>query len=218
MGLPLVTKAEYKTYQGISSTTSDTALEILIPKISELVKSICRRSFVDYVDDAKIEYSDGGISSIELAETPVIAVISLEYSTDYGKTYSTLEEFTHYVWARNQDNLRPLLMNTRPLEVYSGSPYGNTNYGYLPYGTVTNPIFPVAINGYRVTYNAGYETLPQDLKLAIFDIIHYYMRNDSAIHSAKATSPNTMQIEYVSNTNFPAHIKRVLDLYTSSYN
>jgi hypothetical protein len=88
----------------------------------------------------------------------------------------------------------------------------------MPYGTVANPIFPVAINGYRVTYNAGYETLPEDLKLVIFDMIAYYMRNDSAIHSTKTISPNTMQIEYVSNTNFPAHIKRVLDLYTSSYN
>jgi len=218
MGLSLVTKAEYKTYQGISSTTSDNALDILIPKISELVKSICRRSFVDYIDDFKVEYSDGGTNTIELAETPVISIISLEYSTDYGKTYTTLEEFTHYAWARNQNNLRPLLMSTRPLEVYSGSPYGNTNYGYMPYGTVANPIFPYTINGYRVTYNAGYETLPEDLKLATFDIIQYYMRNDSAIHSTKTISPNTMQIEYVSNTNFPAHIKRVLDLYTSSYN
>lgn len=218
MGLSLVTKAEYKTYQGISSTTSDGALDLLIPKVSELIKSICRRTFVDYVTDLKVEYSDGGTNTIELKETPIILISSLEYSTDYGQTYTVLTEFTHYVWARNQNNLRPLLMSTQPLEVYSGSPYGNTNYGYMPYGTTANPIFPVAINGYRVTYNAGYDTLPEDLKLAIFDIIQYYMRNDSAIHSTKAISPNTMQIEYVSNTNFPAHIKRVLDLYTASYN
>jgi hypothetical protein len=218
MGLPLVTKAEYKAYQGISSTTSDSAIEILIPKVSELVKSICRRTFVDYIDDAKIEYSDGGTNSIELTETPVISVSSLEYSTDYGKTYEVLEEYTHYVFARNQNNLRPLLMNTRPLEVYSGSPYGNTNYGYMPYGTTANPIFPVAINGYRITYNAGYETIPEDLKLAILDMIAYYIKNDSAIHTHKLASPNTMQIEYISNTHFPAHIKRILDLYTSSYN
>jgi len=218
MGLPLVTKAEYKAYQGISSTTSDSVIDILVPKVSELVKTICGRTFVDYIDDAKVEYSDGGGNSIELTETPVISVSSLEYSTDYGKTYEVLTEFTHYVFARNQNNLRPLLMNTRPLEVYSGSPYGNTNYGYMPYGTTANPIFPVAINGYRVTYNAGYETIPEDLKLAILDIIAYYIKNDSAIHSSKVGSANTMQIEYISNTQFPAHIRRILDLYTSSYN
>lgn len=218
MGLSLVTKAEYKAYQGISSTTSDSVIDILIPKVSELVKTICGRNFVDYIDDAKVEYSDGGTNTIELLETPVISVSSLEYSIDYGKTYEVLEEYTHYVFARNQNNLRPLLMSSQPLEVYSGSPYGNTNYGYMPYGTTANPIFPVAINGYKVTYNAGYETIPEDLKLAILDILAYYIKNDSAIHSSKVGSANTMQIEYISNTQFPAHIRRILDLYTSSYN
>jgi hypothetical protein len=38
MGLPLVTRAEYKAYMGISSTSSDVAIDALIPKVSELVR------------------------------------------------------------------------------------------------------------------------------------------------------------------------------------
>ena len=218
MGLSLITRAEYKAYAGISSTSSDATLDSLIPKISELVKSICRRTFVDYVNDTKIEYSEGGGSTIELEETPVLSVSSVEYSIDYGKTYTSLEEYTNYVFSKKNNNLRPILLSTQPLEVYSSNPYGNTSYGYMPYGSTNDPKFPEAINGYRITYNAGYETLPEDLKLAILDLITYYIRNDAAVHTSKNLSPNTMQIEYVSSTNLPASIKRVLDLYTISYN
>ena len=208
MGLSLVTRAEYKAYQGISSTTSDATIDALIVKVSELVKSICRRTFVDYVDDAKVEYSEGGTPTIELTETPVISVSSLEYSSDYGQTYTTLTEFENYVFSKKNNNLKPLLVATPPPEIL----------GYVPYGSKSNPIFPEAINGYRVTYTAGYETIPEDLRLAVLDLISYYIKNDSAVHTHKMAQPNTMQVEYITNTNLPAHIKRILDLYTASYN
>lgn len=217
MGLPLITRAEYKAYAGISSTSSDSIIDSLIPKVSELVKSICRRTFVDYVNEDKVEYSEGGGPTIELSETPVLAVTSVEYSTDYGQTYTTLEEYTNYVFSKKNNNIRPILLSNQPLEVYTSNPYGNTSYGYTPYGTRNDPKFPEAINGYRITYTAGYESIPEDLKLAIVDLLSYYIKNDSAVHSSKPVNNNTMQIEYVSSTNLPAHIKRILDLYTVSY-
>ena len=190
ISLPLVTRAEYKSYMGISSNTSDSAIDNLIPKVSDLVKTICRRSFIDYVGNPKIEYSEGGTSAIQLDEYPVQSILSLEYSDDYGTNYTTLVQYTDFVLSKATNSLRPILTS----------------------------VFPEAINGYRITYTAGYDDIPADLKLVTLDIIAYYLKNDSAIHSTKNTSSNTMQIEYVSNTNFPAHIKRVLDLYTASYN
>jgi hypothetical protein len=74
------------------------------------------------------------------------------------------------------------------------------------------------INGYKVTYTAGFETIPEELKLAVMDLITYYIKNDAAIHSSKAPGTNTVQIEYVTTTNLPAHIKRVLDQYAANYN
>ena len=49
------------------------------------------------------------------------------------------------------------------------------------------------------------------------DLINYYVRNDSAIHSQKAVGANAVQIEYITSTSLPAHIKRVLDQYTAYY-
>lgn len=189
MGIALVTKTEYKAYMGISSTNEDAKIDILIPKVSTFIKTICRRTFVDYVNDAKTEYFNGGSAFYVPQETPLIAISSLETSADYGASYTNLTEYTDYVLDKEQSVVQ-----------------------YI------KGIFPKLINGYRISYTAGYEILPEDLKLSVLDLITYYSKNDSAIHSNKAPGTNSVQIEYVTTTNLPAHIKRVLDLYTDNYN
>ena len=187
----LITLAEYKAYIGISSTNQDTVINTLIPQVSALVKNICSRTFLDYVDEFKVEISKGSPTNrIILQETPILQVSSVEFSEDYGKTYSTLTEYTDYVVDQDADAVEII-----------ATPY--VNY--------------IKTNAYRVSYTAGYETLPSDLKLAVADLVNYYVRNDSAIHSQKAVGANTVQIEYITTTNLPAHIKRVLDQYTAFY-
>lgn len=191
MAVDLVTKAEYKSYAGITSDTQDAIITAVIPKASQLVKSICRRTFVDYVNDAKIEVHNGGNGSkIYLSEYPVLSISGIEYSTDYGNTYTDLVEFTDYAIDQEDGAI-----------VAIGS----------------DAVFTKYTNGYRITYTAGYEELPQDLKVAVLDLITYYIKNDGSIHSSKAPGTNTVQIEYITTTNLPAHIKRVLDLYTGSF-
>ena len=68
----LVTKQEYKTYAGINSTNQDAEIDFLIPKVSELVKTYCKRSFIDYYDEAKAEIFKGGFANLLLKETPVV--------------------------------------------------------------------------------------------------------------------------------------------------
>lgn len=189
MGLPLVTKSEFKTYVGLTSTSQDAIIDSLIPKVSELVKSICGRTFVDYVNDAKTEYLLGGAKFMNVSEPPITAISSLEYSSDYGASYTTLTEYTDFVWNRRDDTIISL----------------------------TGLDFDSKPNAYRITYTGGYETLPPDLRLATLDLVNYYLRNDMAVHSTRSQGSNTVQIEYVINTNLPAHIKRVLDLYTLSF-
>ena len=199
MGLPLVTRAEYKAYAGISSTSMDTSIDVLIPKVSELVKSICRRTFIDYINDVKMEYSEGGARSIELVETPITQVISVEFSGDYGRSYDNLVEYEDYAVSKATNSIRPIKA--------SSDSYSNNS-----------PMFTEAINGYRITYTGGYDTgIPEDLKVAVLDLLSYYLKNDSAVHTHKLAQPNTMQVEYIASTNLPAHIKRILDLYTVSY-
>lgn len=189
MGLSLITKAEYKAYMGLTSTNEDTKIDILIPKVSSLVKEYCKRSFLDYVNEGKVEFFDGGTSIFVPSEGPLLAVTSLEYSTNYGVTYTDLVENTDYVVLISKSII-------------------------IPVGTMEFPYYP---NGYKLTYNSGYEVLPESLKLAIIDLITYYIKNDSAVHSSRAPGGNTVQIEYITTTSLPAHIRRVLDLYTDNY-
>jgi len=189
MGLSLVTKAEYKAYVGINSTNSDAEIDSLIPKVSELVKNYCRRSFIDYMTDEKTELFSGG-DRFYLKEFPVDKILLLEYSSDYGQNYQELVEYTDWVLDKQTDSILPInAQNT----------------------------FTEAVNGYRVMYNGGFEKIPEDLKLAVMDLITYYMKNESSIHNTKTPTSNTMQVEYITSTNLPAHIKRILDLYVADY-
>ena len=192
MGIDLVTLAEYKAYVGITSTEQDTAMSNLITGVSDLVKTLCFRSFVDHIDDPIVEVFNGGMPTYVLQEGPVIAVKGLEWSADYGNTYTDLTEFVDYVVSTDSDN--PVIYCV------------NAEY------------FPPGINAYRVTYTSGYETVPNDLKLAVMDLVTYYLKHDSAVHSTKNPGSNTIQIEYITKTDLPAPIKRVLDIYTDSYN
>ncbi len=139
----LITRAEYKNYLGITSNNKDTEIDLLIPKVSQLVKTYCRRNFTDYYDEAKIEYFDGGFDRLILKETPVTNVLQVSQSTNYGKTYATtLVEFTD--WIQDGDSIRMV-----------ASP------GY----------FALHPRGYKVSYFAGYEFVPDDLKLAVLDLL-----------------------------------------------
>ena len=189
MAANLITRAEYKANAGISSNNQDVAIDSLIPKISQLVKTYCRRSFIDFYDEPKTELFNGGFDKIILKETPLVSVAAVETSTDFGKTFTTLVEFEDYVIDEENDSII----------------------------AISNMGFPSLLKGYKVTYFAGYEKVPEDLKLAALDMLVYYMKNDSAVHSSKNSNPNSMQVEYISGTQFPAHIRRVLDQYTADY-
>ena len=188
MGANLITRQEYKAYANISSTNSDAEIDLLIPKVSELVKTYCRRSFVDYVDEARTEVFEGGFGSLLLKETPVTQIISVQKSSDYGQTYTKLTKFTD--WVQSGDY------------VVSIDPRG----------------FEPLVNGYKVSYFAGYETVPEDLKLAVLDLVTYYRKNDASVHNNRTPGGGgSVQLEYLTNTGFPAHIRRVLDMYVADY-
>lgn len=189
MAANLVTRAEYKAYTGIKSENQDTEIDSLIPKVSQLVKTYCRRTFNDYVDDPKVEVYSGGSNFLIPKESPIITVLSLETSDDYGATYTSLTEFIDYAVDLETDTIVSL--------AYDG--------------------FLKKTNGYKLSYFAGYETLPQDLKLVIFDLISYYMKNDAVSHMQKTTSSGSLQLEYMTSAQFPSHIARVLNLYKQSW-
>lgn len=198
----LITLECFKEYKGIKSTPKDGKLQSLISMISELVEHYCNRRFTSFesIANAKVEGFDAKTNIVYLTEFPVITVLNVFTSVDGGRTQ---------------------------LEIFEGtSP--NVSGGYfadLENGTVATQRtvdkfltqYDTPYRSLEVIYRAGYteETLPEDLKLTVMDLIDYYESEQR--HPSKSLAGATIDNPqpYLANS-FPPHIRRVLDLYRFS--
>jgi hypothetical protein len=177
---PLITLDEYKTYTSISSTDKDDRLEPIIKRVSEFVKTYCARSFIDSYDRSTQTF------------TPLV-----QYFNTPGQLFT--REF-------------PI---QEIISVEISQDYGKTytateNYALDNQNDAVQVLGDfVGTNAYRVTYTAGYKSLPEDLKLAVLDLVDYYYRGESTTRK----SNGNVVVEYVTSSDLPPHIKRVLDLY-----
>ena len=190
----LVTLTEYKEAEGIANPKEDLRLQTLIPSISQLVKTYCGNSIVDFYSSNKIEDFDiyWETFAVQLTESPIVDVVSVQERGSYDEAYTTLTTGAHeyYLDTRTDSIIR------------TNNSGGRLNWKH-------------GVGAVRVTYKAGYASTPEDLKLAVFDLITYYLRDE---HKERRTlggasiqnQPSTSQRN---NVAFPDHIKRVLDLY-----
>ena len=74
---------DYKTLAGISSSTDDSKLEELIDSVSQLVKTYCGVSFLDYYSADKTEFITKNFSThlVELTESPVVEIVTVQERT-----------------------------------------------------------------------------------------------------------------------------------------
>ena len=186
----LVTVNEYKDAEGIRGEKEDDRLNVVVPQVSDLVKRYCGTSFVDYFDTNKIEtfsINDNYTSTIIVSE-----VAKVEERTTYSGDYSelTTSDYEYFVDLESDAVIRT-------------DDNGN------------HKMWAKGVGAVKITYKAGYADCPKDLKLAIFDLITYYMKDE---HKQRQTLGGaTLQNQGTSgmrtSTDFPDHIKRVLDLY-----
>ena len=190
----LTTLSDYKASEGIQSPKDDARLNFLIPSVSELVKTYCGNSFVDYYSTNKVESInvDWDTHIIQLTESPVNTIVSVEERETYDSSYTTLTTTSHEYY-----------LNTSTDSIVRTT--GGTTYKHWARG-------PGAV---RVTYTAGYASLPLDLRLAVFDLITYYLKDEHKERRtiAGASIQNQASSSQRNNVAFPDHIKRVLDLY-----
>ena len=75
--------------------------------------------------------------------------------------------------------------------------------------------FKIGHKAVKVVYTAGYSATPDDLKLAIFDLIKYYLKDErkACMQIAGAMVENQVSTSLANNIGFPDHIKRILDFY-----
>ena len=190
----LITLADYKDAEGIQSPKDDLRINSLIPSISQLVKTYCGNSIIDFYSSNKVEDFDiyWETFAVQLTESPIVDVVSVQERGSYDEAYTTLTTGAHeyYLDTRTDSIIR------------TNNSGGRLNWKH-------------GVGAVRVTYKAGYASTPEDLKLAVFDLITYYLRDE---HKERRTlggasiqnQPSTSQRN---NVAFPDHIKRVLDLY-----
>ena len=189
----LITLQEYKTAEGISAPKDDARLNVLIPSVSELVKTYCGNTFVDFFSSNKTEEFniDWGTHVVQLTESPVNAIVSVQERETYSSSYATL---TTGAYEYALDKTTDSILRT------TGGGYKN---------------WPVGVAAVKVVYTAGYSAVPSDLKLAVLDLVTYYLKDEHKQRQtiAGASLQNQGSTSQNNNVSFPDHIKRVLDLY-----
>ena len=189
----LITLQEYKTAEGISAPKDDGRLNVLIPSVSQLVKTYCGNTFVDFFSSNKTEEFniDWGTHVVQLTESPVNAIVSVQERESYSSSYVTLTTGAYeYALDKTTDSILRTL----------GSGYKN---------------WPTGVAAVKVVYTAGYSAVPSDLKLAVLDLVTYYLKDEHKQRQtiAGASLQNQGSTSQNNNVSFPDHIKRVLDLY-----
>ena len=196
----LITLQHYKDFAGLTGVTMDARINVIVDSVSQLVKNYCGTSIIDDYSSAKTEYFDildARTTRVMLDEGPIRTVTSVSERESQADSYITLI-------TENSDS--------------SGK------YEYIV-DSMTDSIirtsenidkaFPKGRKAVKVVYTAGYSSCPEDLKLAIFDLVKYYLKDErkERMTIAGATIENPVSTSIRNNTGFPDHIKRVLDMY-----
>jgi len=190
----LITLADYKDSEGIQSPKDDLRINSLIPSVSQLVKTYCGNSIIDFHSSNKEEDFDiyWDTFAVQLTESPVNTIVSVQERSGYDQAYNTLTTTSHeyYLDTRTDSIIR------------TNQSGGRLNWRH-------------GVGAVKIIYTAGYASTPEDLKLAVSDLITYYLKDEHKERRTlgAASIQNTASTSQRNNVAFPDHIKRVLDLY-----
>ena len=191
----LITVNEYKDAEGLRGEKDDDRLAVIVPQVSDLVKKYCGISFLDYYSSDKVEtftIRDNHTSTIIVSESPLVSVTKVEEREGYSDSYTELTTGKYEYYADTEDDA---IIRT------------NENGNEISWKK--------GVGAVRITYKAGYASTPKDLQLALFDLVNYYIKDEHkerrSLGGAVQQNQGTSGIR--SSSDFPDHIKRVLDLY-----
>ena len=192
----LITTADYKDYKGIDHFKDDDKINSLVPSVSQLVKTYCGTSFVDYFSSGmteKFDIMDTGTQELFLTESPLVTVTSVKEREGIASAYTTLTNNTDYYVDAEHDLI------------------------YRIDGDKSVKSWAPGFSAVEVIYTAGYSSTPQDLRLAIYDLITYYLKEEYKGRKsvAGASLQNETATSITGDIGFPDHIKRILDMHRS---
>ena len=196
----LVSLQQYKDFAGITGVGQDAKLNVIIPSISQAVKTYCGTSFVDYYSADKVEYfdiKDNGTTAVMVDESPLVSVSQVQERQSQADAYVTLI-------TENSDSSGKY---EYVVDTDTDSIFRTTD--------TADKAFPKGRKAVKVTYRSGYSATPHDLRLACFDLTKYYLKDErkSGMTISGAQVRNEVSTSLRENIGFPDHIKRILDFY-----
>jgi len=188
--MDLITITDYKVLLGITGVKDDEKLNMLIPSISQLVKNYCNNTIIDYFSTEYTEVFNIQWSTytVQLRFSPIVSVTGVYTRIAPDDVYELLVADTDY-WVDNVSD-----------SIFRIDATGR----YMDWPTGTGAV--------KVIYRSGYSSAPQDLKLAVADLITYYLKDERKDRRTLGAA----SISYAPNADdgsFPDYIKRVLDIY-----
>lgn len=196
----LVTLQQYKDFAGIKGVSEDAKINVILPAISQAVKTYCGTSFIDFYSSDKTEFFDildNSTTAVMVDESPLVSVSQVQEREGQSGSYVTL-----------------ITENSNSSGKYEY--IVDTGLDMVRRTTATgDKAFPKGRKAVKVVYRSGYASTPSDLKLACFDLIKYYLKDErkSGLTIAGATVRNEVSTTLRENIGFPDHIKRILDFY-----
>ena len=196
----LVTLQQYKDFAGIKGVNEDAKINVILPAISQAVKTYCGTSFIDFYSSDKTEFfdiTDNSTTAVMVDESPLVSVSQVQEREGQSGSYVTL-----------------ITENSNSSGKYEY--IVDTGLDMVRRTTATgDKAFPKGRKAVKVVYRSGYASTPSDLKLACFDLIKYYLKDErkSGMTIAGATVRNQVSTTLRENIGFPDHIKRILDFY-----
>jgi hypothetical protein len=199
-GTNLITLQQYKDFAGISGLSEDAKINVIIPSISQAVKRYCGLSFLDYYSSNKTEYfdiKDNMTNAVMLDESPLVSIVSVEERDSQADSYVTLI-------SENSDSSGKY---DYVVDFESDTIFRTTD--------TADKMFPKGRKAVKVVYRAGYASTPADVKLACFDLVKYYLKDErkERLNISGATITNQISSSIPGNIDFPDYIKRILDMY-----
>lgn len=161
--MALVTASEYKTYRGLSGvTTYDTLIASLITLATARLERLCGRT------SGGFEASNGPFTeTFDGDGTPILRVsngpISSITSVKVGSSSQTTLDASSYTIRGNQI----LLINGSASELV----WDSVSSGLT--GAHRGVCFPEGAGNVEVVYEGGYDTVPGDLKLVVYEIMDH---------------------------------------------
>ena len=89
----LVTLQQYKDFAGLQGVQTDARINVIIDQVSQLVKTYCGTTIIDFATSDKTEYfniADNYVDRIILSESPLISVSSVQERESQSDSYTTL--------------------------------------------------------------------------------------------------------------------------------